>query len=205
MVSTRGIQVVDERELGSDPIAALRAWLAEAQRAADRPQVMTLATATPDGLPSARIVLLRGVDEGGLVFFTNRESRKGEELQANPRAAVVLHWWDRGGRSASRGPWRRSPDPTRPRTGRRGPAQAGSRAGSPRSRARSPTARSSTRPTPTPRRASREETSPSRTTGAGTASCRTPSSSGAIARAACTTGSASPRAPGGWRRDRLAP
>ena len=88
--------MVDERELGSDPIAALRAWLAEAQRAADRPQVMTLATATPDGLPSARIVLLRGVDEGGLVFFTNRESRKGEELQANPRAAVVLHWWDPG-------------------------------------------------------------------------------------------------------------
>jgi pyridoxamine 5'-phosphate oxidase len=87
--------VVDERELGSDPIAALRAWLAEA-RTADRPQVMTLATATPDGLPSARIVLLRGLDDGGLVFFTNRESRKGEELRANPRAAVVLHWWELG-------------------------------------------------------------------------------------------------------------
>ena len=88
--------MVDERELGSDPIAALRAWLAEAERAADRPQVMTLATATSDGLPSARIVLLRGLDEGGLVFFTNRESRKGQEIRTNPRAALVLHWWDLG-------------------------------------------------------------------------------------------------------------
>ena len=53
---------MDERELGRDPIVALRAWLAEAQRSADRPQTMTLATATPDGLPSARVVLLRGLD-----------------------------------------------------------------------------------------------------------------------------------------------
>ena len=88
--------MVDERELGRDPIVALRAWLAEAQQSADRPQLMTLATATPDGLPSARIVLLRGLDEEGLVFFTNRESRKGDELRVNPRAAVVLHWWDLG-------------------------------------------------------------------------------------------------------------
>ena len=87
---------MDERELGSDPIVALRAWLAEALQSADRPQVMTLATATRDGLPSARIVLLRGLDEEGLVFFTNRESRKGDELRANPRAALVLHWWDLG-------------------------------------------------------------------------------------------------------------
>ena len=87
---------MDERELGRDPIVALRAWLAEAQRSADRPQTMTLATATPDGLPSARVVLLRGLDDEGLVFFTNRESRKGEELRANPRAALVLHWWNLG-------------------------------------------------------------------------------------------------------------
>jgi pyridoxamine 5'-phosphate oxidase len=85
-----------ERDLGSDPLVALQAWLAEAERVADRPQVMTLATATPDGLPSARIVLLRGLNGGGLVFFTNRESRKGEDLRANPRAALVLHWWDLG-------------------------------------------------------------------------------------------------------------
>ena len=88
--------MVDEHELGDDPIHALRTWLAEAERGTDRPHVMTLATATPEGAPSARIVLLRELDENGLVFFTNRESRKGAELRANPRAALVLHWWDLG-------------------------------------------------------------------------------------------------------------
>jgi pyridoxamine 5'-phosphate oxidase len=53
---------------------------------------MTLATATPEGLPSARIVLLKGFDERGFVFFTDYRSRKGAELEANPRAALVL-WW----------------------------------------------------------------------------------------------------------------
>lgn len=57
---------------------------------------MTLATATPDGRPSARVVLLRGVDEHGLTFFTNRASRKGDDLRANPRAAVAIHWWELG-------------------------------------------------------------------------------------------------------------
>src|SRR5512145_2317194 len=57
---------------------------------------MTLATATVHGTPSARVVLLRGLDERGLVFFTNRTSRKGEELRSNPRAAAVLHWWELG-------------------------------------------------------------------------------------------------------------
>jgi pyridoxamine 5'-phosphate oxidase len=53
---------------------------------------MTLATASADGAPSARIVLLRGLDDRGVVFYTNSESRKGRELLANPRAALVLHW-----------------------------------------------------------------------------------------------------------------
>jgi pyridoxamine 5'-phosphate oxidase len=57
---------------------------------------MTLATADSSGRPSARIVLLRGIDERGLSFFTNRASRKGEELRENPRAAIVLHWWELG-------------------------------------------------------------------------------------------------------------
>ena len=57
---------------------------------------MTLATATPDGRPSARVVLLRGLDEHGLTFFTNRTSRKGDELRRNPRAAVAIHWWELG-------------------------------------------------------------------------------------------------------------
>jgi pyridoxamine 5'-phosphate oxidase len=87
---------VDERDLDLDPIVALCAWLREAEAASPRPDAMTLATATPDGRPSARVVLLRGLDERGLVFFTNRTSRKGQELRANPRAALVLHWWELG-------------------------------------------------------------------------------------------------------------
>ena len=57
---------------------------------------MTLATATPEGQPSARVVLLRELDEHGLTFFTNRTSRKGEDLRRNPRAAVAIHWWELG-------------------------------------------------------------------------------------------------------------
>ena len=79
-----------------DPIAVVQAWLDEARGVVTEPQAMTLATATPDGQPSARVVLLRGLDGRGLVFFTNRESRKGQELRRNPRAAVVLHWWELG-------------------------------------------------------------------------------------------------------------
>jgi pyridoxamine 5'-phosphate oxidase len=80
----------------SDPVAILQAWLDEARQVVPEPRAMTLATASPEGAPSARVVLLRGVDERGLTFFTNRESRKGGELRANPRAALVLHWWQLG-------------------------------------------------------------------------------------------------------------
>jgi pyridoxamine 5'-phosphate oxidase len=80
----------------TDPIAKLGAWLEDARATVHEPQAMTLATATPDGKPSARVVLLRGVDERGLTFFTNRTSRKGDDLRANPRAAVVMHWWELG-------------------------------------------------------------------------------------------------------------
>jgi pyridoxamine 5'-phosphate oxidase len=79
-----------------DPIAQLRAWLEEARAVVGGPHVMTLATATAEGKPSARVVLLRGLDERGLTFFTNRTSRKGDELSANPRAAVATHWWELG-------------------------------------------------------------------------------------------------------------
>jgi pyridoxamine 5'-phosphate oxidase len=79
-----------------DPFTRLRAWLEEARAVVGDPHVMTLATATPEGKPSARVVLLRDLDELGLTFFTNRTSRKGDELRANPRAAIVLHWWELG-------------------------------------------------------------------------------------------------------------
>ena len=87
---------MNERDLFEDPLEQLRAWLDEAQEAIPRPHSMTLATSTPDGRPSARVVLLRGLDDRGVTFFTNRTSRKGEELDANPYAAAVVHWWDLG-------------------------------------------------------------------------------------------------------------
>ncbi len=79
--------------LDADPLVELRRWLEEAREAGlHEPEAMALATATPAGTPSVRMVLLRGLDERGLSFFTNYESRKAEELEANPDAAVVLNW-----------------------------------------------------------------------------------------------------------------
>jgi pyridoxamine 5'-phosphate oxidase len=84
---------VREEEVERDPLAQFRRWYAEAVEAGVQlPEAMTLATATPDGAPSARMVLLKGVDERGFVFYTNYESRKGRELAENPRAALVFHW-----------------------------------------------------------------------------------------------------------------
>ena len=82
-----------ESDLDADPVAQLRAWLNEAEAAGvSLPEAMTLATASVDGRPSARMVLLKGIDERGLVFHTNYESRKAVELEANRYAAVVLYW-----------------------------------------------------------------------------------------------------------------
>lgn len=77
-----------------DPIATLHAWRAEARAAGEpEPDAMTLATVGADGRPSARVVLLRGrTDDGVLRFFTGYDSRKGLELAASPWAALVLHW-----------------------------------------------------------------------------------------------------------------
>jgi pyridoxamine 5'-phosphate oxidase len=87
---------MDERDLDPDPMVALAAWLGDAEAVSARPDAMTLATATASGVPSARVVLLRGLHEHGLTFFTNRMSRKGRELEENPRAALVLHWPELG-------------------------------------------------------------------------------------------------------------
>jgi pyridoxamine 5'-phosphate oxidase len=84
---------LDEKDVSRDPIAEFARWFAEAQAAeVEEPNAMVLATATPDGAPSARVVLLKGFDERGFVFFTDYRSRKGAELEANPRAALALHW-----------------------------------------------------------------------------------------------------------------
>jgi pyridoxamine 5'-phosphate oxidase len=86
-------RALTEADLLPDPVALLERWYAEACAAAvPQADAMTLATATADGRPSARIVLLKGLDARGLTFFTNEHSRKGRELAANPWAALVLLW-----------------------------------------------------------------------------------------------------------------
>jgi pyridoxamine 5'-phosphate oxidase len=84
---------LSEADVDPDPVVQFGRWFDDA-RAADlvEPSAMTLATASADGVPSARMVLLRGVDQRGFVFYTNYESRKAAELAANPRAALVF-WW----------------------------------------------------------------------------------------------------------------
>ena len=82
-----------EHELDPDPLRQFSRWFDEAGAAGVRfPETMALATASPDGRPSVRMVLLKGADERGFAFYTNRESRKGTELAGNPRAALVLYW-----------------------------------------------------------------------------------------------------------------
>jgi len=89
---------MDELDLDLDPLRQFDRWFAEAREAGlAAPEAMTLATATPDGRPSARMVLLKAADERGFGFHTNYESRKGTELAANPRAAL-LFWWQPLGR-----------------------------------------------------------------------------------------------------------
>lgn len=84
---------LDEADVSHDPIVEFARWFAEAQEAqVPEPTAMTLATATADGAPSARIVLLKAFDQRGFVFFTDYRSRKGGELEANPRAALVFFW-----------------------------------------------------------------------------------------------------------------
>jgi pyridoxamine 5'-phosphate oxidase len=82
-----------EDDVDRDAIAQFRRWYEDAERAgALQPDAMIVATATVDARPSARAVLLRGVDERGFSFFTNFGSRKGREIDANPQAAVLFHW-----------------------------------------------------------------------------------------------------------------
>ncbi|HZF56325.1 MAG TPA: pyridoxamine 5'-phosphate oxidase [Polyangiaceae bacterium] len=87
--------VLDADAADPDPIRQFESWYREAHATPMRePTAMTLATASPDGRPSARIVLLKAADERGFAFFTNYQSRKGGELEHNPWAALVFHWPD---------------------------------------------------------------------------------------------------------------
>lgn len=84
---------LDERTIDRDPIRLFQLWFDDAVAAKlPLPEAMTLATATPDGKPSARLVLLKQVDQDGFVFFTNYRSAKAEQLEANPYAALVFYW-----------------------------------------------------------------------------------------------------------------
>jgi pyridoxamine 5'-phosphate oxidase len=88
---TRG--ALDLADLAPEPVGQFLAWFGDAERAGlHEPNAMTLATATADGRPSARMVLLKGTDPRGFVFYTNAGSRKASELAENPRAALCMHW-----------------------------------------------------------------------------------------------------------------
>jgi len=87
------LEGLDEKTIDRDPIKQFQIWFDEAVAAKlPMPEAMTLATATPDGKPSARMVLLKQVDHDGFVFFTNYNSAKAEQLDANPYAALVFYW-----------------------------------------------------------------------------------------------------------------
>jgi pyridoxamine 5'-phosphate oxidase len=79
--------------LATSPFVQFQTWMAEAEKSEPNdPNAMIVATTTPDGHPSLRAILLKGVDARGFVFYTNKESRKAEELAANPNVALLFHW-----------------------------------------------------------------------------------------------------------------
>jgi pyridoxamine 5'-phosphate oxidase len=84
---------LDEQDVDPNPFRQFERWFEEARQAgAFQPEAAAVATATPDGAPSVRMVLVKRADDDGFVFYTNYESRKGSELNANPRAALMFHW-----------------------------------------------------------------------------------------------------------------
>jgi len=98
-----------ERQVDRDPLRQVAAWYEQAATAGLRlPEAVALATASADGAPSVRMVLLKGFDEHGFVFFSNYESRKGRELAANPRAALLFHWDPLGRQVRVEGPVERT-------------------------------------------------------------------------------------------------
>ena len=85
-----------------EPMRLFGQWLEDATASEPSdPNAMALATVDADGLPDARVVLLKGFDEAGAVFYTNRDSMKGRQLAANPQAALIFHWKSRSAKSAS--------------------------------------------------------------------------------------------------------
>ena len=102
-------QPLREEHVDGDPVRQFAAWFAAAQSAGvSQPEAAALATATVDGAPSVRMVLVKQADDDGFVFFTNYESRKGGELAANPRAALLFHWEPFGRQVRIEGPVQRT-------------------------------------------------------------------------------------------------
>jgi pyridoxamine 5'-phosphate oxidase len=127
---------LDEHDLDADPLVVFRRWFDEARAAgAPEPEAAALATATPGGRPSARMVLAKGVDERGFAFYSNYGSRKGGELEANPRAALLFHWPELGRQVRIEGAVERLPREDSERYARsRSPASRLSALASPQSR-----------------------------------------------------------------------
>ncbi len=99
-----------EADFSAEPFAQFDAWFAEASSELAQPEAIALATADDDGAPSVRMVLLKAWDERGFVFFTNYASRKGEELAANRRAALVVYWEPLGRQVRAEGAVERTSD-----------------------------------------------------------------------------------------------
>ena len=99
---------LDAGDLDADPLRQFRAWFRDAAGTTRAPEAVALATATPDGAPSVRMVLIKGADERGFVFHTGYESRKGGELAANPRAALLFYWDPLGRQVRVEGPVERT-------------------------------------------------------------------------------------------------
>jgi pyridoxamine 5'-phosphate oxidase len=108
LVSDYG-QPLREQDVDSEPLRQFAVWFSEAQGVGVRmPEAAALATASADGAPSVRMVLVKGFDERGFVFFSNYESRKGRELAANPRAALLFYWDPLGRQVRIEGPVQRT-------------------------------------------------------------------------------------------------
>ena len=102
---TNSMLPLREQDLDPDPLRQFAAWFElAAQTGLAQPEAAVVATATADGAPSARFVLVKGFDERGFVFFTNYESRKGRELGENPRAALLFYWEPLGRQVRIEGP-----------------------------------------------------------------------------------------------------
>ena len=97
-------------DLDPDPLAQFRRWFAEAEAVVPAPEKMALATASADGRPSVRMLLMKQADEDGVVFFSHYPSRKGRELAENPRAALLFYWEPLGRQVRIEGAVARIPD-----------------------------------------------------------------------------------------------